>query len=100
MSLFHPSIFIKKNIYESRGVYSLDFRLSSDWDLVLKLYHKNVNFLYIDKVLSNFTTGGAGSGFKFIHLKERLKIRHKYFRISTLFYDFKDLVILIYFKFK
>lgn len=100
MTLFHPSIFIKKRIYDSYGLYSLDFRLSSDWDLVLKLYHNNIRFLYLNKTLSNFTIGGAGSGFKFIHFKERFKIRHKYFSISNFYYDLKDLLILIYFKLK
>jgi glycosyltransferase involved in cell wall biosynthesis len=100
MSLFHPSIFIKKSIYESYGKYSLNFKLSSDWELILKLYHRKVEFLYLNKTLSNFTSGGAGSGFKWVHFKERLQIRHKYFRISTLLYDLKDFIILIYYRIK
>jgi glycosyltransferase involved in cell wall biosynthesis len=100
MSIFHPSIFIQKNIYITHGLYSLEYKLSSDWELVLRLYNQNVNFQYINETLSNFTEGGAGSGFKWIHFKERLKIRHKYFRISSLIYDFKDFIILIYFKIK
>jgi glycosyltransferase involved in cell wall biosynthesis len=100
MSIFHPSIFIKKRIYDSFGCYSLDFKLSSDWDFVLKLYHNNVRFFYLNKILSNFTIGGAGSGFKWIHFKERFIIRHKYFRVSTFYYDLKDFIILLFFKLK
>ena len=100
MSLFHPTIFIKKEIYVSNGLYSLDYKLSSDWELILRFYHNKTKFAYIDRTLSNFTSGGAGSGFNSIHFKERFKIRHKYFKLSTLFYDFKDFIILLFFKFK
>ena len=98
MSLFHPSIFIKKSIYDRYGLYSLEFKLSSDWDLVLRLFHNNVKFSFLNKTLSNFTSGGAGSGFRLIHYKERLKIRHKFFRLTSLYYDFKDFIILIFHK--
>jgi glycosyltransferase involved in cell wall biosynthesis len=100
MSIYHPSIFIKKTIYDTHGLYSLDYKLSSDWELVLRFYDKNVKFQYLNKTLANFTNGGIGSGFRFIHLTERIKIRHKYFNLTSLLYDLKDFIILIYFKFK
>jgi glycosyltransferase involved in cell wall biosynthesis len=100
LSLFHPTIFIKKDIYASNRLYSLDYKLSSDWELILRFYHNKIKFGYIDRTLSNFTPGGASSGFKWIHFKERLKIRHKYFRISTLLYDLKDFIIFIWYKTK
>jgi glycosyltransferase involved in cell wall biosynthesis len=98
MSIFHPTVFIKKEVYIIHGLYSLNYKLCSDWELLKRLYSKNLDFVYCDYQISNFRTGGSGSGFKLIHFFERFKIRHRPFIFIHLVYTFKDFVLLIFFN--
>lgn len=97
MTIFHPTVFIKKEVYNRFGLYDLKYRLTADWDLLKRLYVNGIKFKYIDSTFSNFRRGGSGSGFKKVHLVERLEIRHKSFKLYFLWYDFKDLLIFIYY---
>ncbi|MFA6086657.1 glycosyltransferase family 2 protein [Mucilaginibacter sp.] len=98
MTIFHPTIFIKKQVYEKFGLFNLKYKLCADWDLVLRLYMERINFCYLNELLANFKNGGAGSGFKLIHLTERYKIRHTYKNKSRLRFDLKDILVYLYFR--
>jgi glycosyltransferase involved in cell wall biosynthesis len=98
MTIFHPTTFIKRSVYMEHGLFNLKYKLCADWDLILRLYLKKVNFCHVDELLANFRNGGAGSGFKMIHLKERYQIRHSHKNNMAWKFDLKDVLILIYFK--
>ncbi|SHN13281.1 glycosyltransferase family 2 protein [Mucilaginibacter sp. OK098] len=98
MIVFHPTIFIKKALYEKYGLFDLKYKLIADWELLLRFYDNKALFFHLNETLSNFRGGGAGSGFKLTHLKERYKIRHKYNKKVSFWLDFKDVLIYIYFR--
>ena len=99
MTISHPTVFVKRLVYNKLGLFNLDYKLTADWDLLLRFYKQNITFRYINILVANFRAGGAGSGFKIIHLKERLKIRHSYPNRKAIYFDIKDLFIFVYFKF-
>lgn len=98
MSIFHPTVFIKKEIYQSFGMFNLKYKLSADWDLLKRFYLNGVKFNYVNKSIASFRKGGAGSGFRTIHFFERFEIRHKSFKFYFIWYDIKDFLILLYYK--
>lgn len=57
----HPSVFIKKSIYKKFGVFDIRYKISADYDYLLKLYSKNVKFGYLDEVVAYFRLGGISS---------------------------------------
>lgn len=57
----HPSTFISKDIYNEFGVFDLKFAFSSDLDLLIRFYKKNVSFYRVDSIIANFRIGGASS---------------------------------------
>lgn len=97
-SIFHPSMFINKRLYDDFGLYDLKYVLSSDWDLSKRLFLCGCRFHYLNFTMSNFRKGGAGSGFRRLHLYERLLIRHKSFKLDALKFDIKDILLFFYFK--
>lgn len=99
MNMFHPTVFVKRSLYEKERLFDLNFKLSSDWDLLKFFFNNGYKFHYLDLTIANFRQGGAGSGFKKIHLIERFKIRHKHFKIYFIFYDIKDTMIYFVNKF-
>ena len=78
MSLFHPSTFISKNVYESFGLYDLKYSSASDYDFLLRLYLNNFRFRYFPEVVSVFRKGGmSGQANIIINLKENYLIRYR-----------------------
>jgi hypothetical protein len=58
MSLFHPTLFVQKPVYEKAGLYDVDFKIAADFDFVLRNYLLGAKFYYVDQVIANFKQGG------------------------------------------
>jgi glycosyltransferase involved in cell wall biosynthesis len=62
----HQSSFVHINIFEKYGCFE-KVKVTGDWLFFLKLYNKQVKFLYIDNVISDYADGGISTsvqGFK------------------------------------
>lgn len=78
----HPTCFVTSKLYQDKGTYSLQYKSSSDYDFLLKMYRDtDVEFIPIYSILSNFTLGGESS--KLASHIETFKIWRKYGCIST-----------------
>lgn len=75
-TLNHQSIFIKKSLHEKIGLYSLDYKLASDYDFLIRAKLNNASFRFIDRVIVNYGTAGASSNLNLSF--ENLAIRNKY----------------------
>jgi len=78
MSINHPAVFIKRFIYNQYGLFDDTYKLAMDYDLLLRLYTKNVTFAYIDTILSNMTHGGVSDINWRLAYHESFSIRKKY----------------------
>ncbi|MDX2439150.1 MAG: glycosyltransferase family 2 protein, partial [Desulfobacterales bacterium] len=55
----HPATFIKRRTYDRAGLYSLDFKISSDYEMFVRLLLVyKLRFSRINKVLVRMRTGG------------------------------------------
>lgn len=55
----HPTFFVKKEVYEKHGNFNLDFKSSSDYELLLRfLFLKQIKVKYIPGVLVHMRAGG------------------------------------------
>ncbi len=59
--VLHPTVFVKRSVYEKYGVFNTDYRIAADYDLLLRFYANGVRFKYIDEIISNFRIGGISS---------------------------------------
>lgn len=59
MSIYHPSVFVSKKVYEDIGGFSEEFKYTMDAELIHRAISKNTPFFHIDKCLSNFRTVGT-----------------------------------------
>jgi glycosyltransferase len=58
----HPTVFIRKEVYEKFGLFNLNFKSSSDYELLLRLmFLKNIKVAYIPEVLVHMRTGGQST---------------------------------------
>ena len=73
----HPTCFVSKDTYKDFGMFDTKYRSASDYDLMMRFYHKSdAVFVPVYEVISNFERGGiSGSGIGQI---EAAKIRYEY----------------------
>lgn len=58
-SIYHPSVFVSKTIYEEIGGFSEGFKYTMDAEFLHRAISKGIPFFHINKCLSNFRTTGA-----------------------------------------
>jgi len=58
----HPSFFVKKSLYNKCGVFDLSFRISADFELMLRFIEKcKARTKYLKKTLVKMRMGGASN---------------------------------------
>ena len=68
----HPGIFARRKLFDKFGRFDESYKISADYDWLLRIYIQDIPIKYIDKVLVNFRAGGASSAKE--TLNESLKI--------------------------
>lgn len=55
----HPSLFLKKSVYNKVGLFNLDFRLAADYEFMLRVFKKyNFKSKYINRLIVKMRLGG------------------------------------------
>ncbi len=58
----HPSFYMTKSCYEKYGLYSTNYKIAADFDLLIRyLYKYRVSYKYVKKDFVTMRTGGASS---------------------------------------
>ena len=74
----HPAYFVARSFYDKHGVFRLDYKYAADFELMMRLLHRNVPFVQINRVLANFTQGGESFKHGLQNLEEYFRIRFEY----------------------
>lgn len=78
MAIPHPSVFLKREIYETFGSFDVQYRFAADYELVLRLYSNQIKHRYINDILANFRLSGASQKLVNQVKKETSQISVKY----------------------
>lgn len=76
----HPTMFLKKEVYERCGMFNTQYKIAMDYDLLIRI--RNEKFRFIPKPLIYFSPGGASSTHFNKGLAEVKTIYTTYFRKS------------------
>ena len=57
--VLHPTMFVPKDIYNAVGLFSTQYRIAADYDMMLKIYLRGYRYVYLNRVISVMTAGGA-----------------------------------------
>ncbi|HEX3033790.1 MAG TPA: glycosyltransferase family 2 protein [Thermodesulfobacteriota bacterium] len=58
----HPTLFVKKSLFDKYGLYDTRLQISSDYEMVLRLFGKeNLRVSYLPEVTVKMRTGGASN---------------------------------------
>ncbi|HYX05968.1 MAG TPA: glycosyltransferase family 2 protein [Bacteroidales bacterium] len=73
----HPTLFVKKSIYDRFGKFNTEFVIEADMDFILRLLNKDLNFHKVESVFAHFTLGGFSSSYNISFNWKRIKDRYK-----------------------
>lgn len=74
----HPSVFVKKSVYDRFGGFDVNYVVAADYDLLLRFYSENIKFEYLDKVIAYFRLGGLSTKQRKLSYEENYNISMKY----------------------
>ena len=57
----HPTLYCRKEVYEQTGLYDEWFRISADYDMILRIFAAGYNSVYVPEVLVCMSWGGASN---------------------------------------
>lgn len=58
----HPTLFLKKEIYQLFGKFDLKFSIAADYDFMLRILKEEIlSFAYLPQVITNMRVGGASN---------------------------------------
>ena len=57
----HPTLYVRREVYEKYGNYSLKYRIVSDYDFMLRIMKDNIRMSYIPEVLVYMRAGGVST---------------------------------------
>ncbi len=58
----HPSLFMRREVYENVGDFDIDFRIAGDFDLVARAFkNKDLRYKYVPEIFVSMQTGGVST---------------------------------------
>lgn len=58
----HPTFYMKRDLYSSLGLFDLSFKISADYDSLVRYIDKNnISLAYIPKVITKMRVGGLSN---------------------------------------
>jgi glycosyltransferase involved in cell wall biosynthesis len=76
-TVHHNTCFIRSDIYKLYN-YNIHFKISADYELILKLFYIGTRFKHIDHVLLYYYPFGASSKSSMVNRIDKFRIRAKY----------------------
>lgn len=70
MTINHPTLFCKKNVYDKLGLFDETYRYVADWVFCLKFIDSSIKLRYLDELLVIFSMDGVSNRFLLSRYKE------------------------------
>ena len=73
----HPTLYLKKDIYDKYGYFNANYRIAADYDFMIRIMKNNIKLEYIDMCFTYMRSGGKSTdglkGYK-KSFKESIKV--------------------------
>lgn len=96
MSFVHPATFVKKEAYETVGMFDVDLKMVMDRELLLRMLRGGVKFQFFDGFLAYYRMGGV-SDKNFLKLvvpeSERISIKYGMPKWKAKMYSVKSRIV-------
>jgi glycosyltransferase involved in cell wall biosynthesis len=87
----HPTCFVKREVYDSVGLFDINFKIAGDYDFMMRCFNYNCNFFFSETVIANFRMSGISNSDSSSRISEFYKIQYKNKLVSQKKYLFEKL---------
>ena len=57
----HPTVFVRKSVFDQLGMYDTTFKISADYDAMLRFFQAGICSVYVPRVLVKTRVGGMSN---------------------------------------
>ncbi len=58
----HPTLYLKKNLYDANGAFNLEYKIAADYDFILRIFRQtDLTFYFFPKTIVKMRVGGASN---------------------------------------
>lgn len=97
----HPTLMLKKEIYETYGMYNITFKCSADYEFMLRFLKHKVKLAYVPQVLITMFYGGTSTqsaGSYMISVKESiLALKYNGYHLPVMICFFRTIRVVFQF---
>ena len=61
MPIFHPTAFVKRDVYTNIGLFNTKYKIAADYDFILRGINNKLHIAFVNKVITNFRDSGISS---------------------------------------
>ena len=95
----HQSTFIKRQLFDSVGLYDEQFRISSDWQFFMRsIFDEKCSYNRIDLAISYYDNEGISTKFSEISAQEKIQFLNDHYKISKFKYQWKLRQVKLYYR--
>lgn len=93
MSICHPTVFVSRKTYQKYGLFNLNYKYAMDYELILRFFSNQMQFLYMEYVISNMRAGGESNRFILKSIQEMRQAQLMYLD-NSLFFTVQYILLL------
>jgi hypothetical protein len=73
----HPTCFIKRDVYESIGLFNTEYKIAGDYDFMMICLNNNYKFIFSEMIIANFRLSGISNSNSNLRICEFYEIQQK-----------------------
>jgi glycosyltransferase involved in cell wall biosynthesis len=78
MSLNHPTVFVRKTLYDQFGYFDIHYKCAMDYELMMRFKFNHCRFRHIPCVIANMRWGGVSDNKWLLGCRETRRIKNTY----------------------
>lgn len=78
MVVSHPTVFLKRSMYQQYGLFDEQYKSAADYELMLRLYTNGISIKFVPEIIAYFRKGGFSEKQILLSAQETLAISEKY----------------------
>jgi len=57
----HPTLYLKKSVYDKYGLFDIDYRIAADYDFMVRIMQNGASLMYVDEIFTYMRAGGKST---------------------------------------
>jgi glycosyltransferase len=88
----HPTLFIRKEVFEKYGLYNTELKIASDYEMILRLFYKHKITAYYLPLTTYLMSIGGASNRSLMNIIQKSKEDYRAMKMNGISFPIKTLI--------